>query len=161
MRLSPHTARAPANAPFAGRGLVTTHLRIGRHSLRRRGSGAQRAGQDELQGSYRALFPFLLCLHDTCLKTTHVPVDLLPVDLCHSTGSRRLAPVDSLDRNTAQKSPPLLVLGYDPFHLVELGLHVFDHLELGSTPVQVVAFPVRLEVDIALQIVCQKPHTAF
>jgi hypothetical protein len=60
-----------------------------------------------------------------------------------------------------EKSLPLPVLVYDPFHLVELGLHIFDHLELRSTPVQVVVLPVRLEIDITIQVVSQKPDTAF
>jgi hypothetical protein len=53
------------------------------------------------------------------------------------------------------------VLLDDCFHLVAIVFHVLDHHELRAAPVQIVVFPVNLEVDIARQMVRQEPHAAF
>ena len=44
----------------------------------------------------------------------------------------------------------LPVLSDDSHHLVELCFHVFNHLELSATPVQVMVFPVYSEVNVTV-----------
>ncbi len=44
----------------------------------------------------------------------------------------------------------LPVLSDDSHHLVELCFHVFNHLELSATPVQVMVFPVYSKVNVAV-----------
>ena len=46
-------------------------------------------------------------------------------------------------------------------HLVHLGLHVADQLELGTAAVQIMILPMDAEVDVAVQMVGRKrvPHS--
>ncbi len=55
----------------------------------------------------------------------------------------------------------LMIPGHDLGHLLELGLYIPHHLELGATPIQIVIFPVYLEIDVAVQVIGQKPYTAL
>jgi len=52
-----------------------------RHPSHGKGFAAERMGQQVLQGFDLAESAFLPRLHDTCLEATHVPLDLIPVDL--------------------------------------------------------------------------------
>lgn len=54
---------------------------VGRHAWHGHGATAPRAGEHVWPGPHLAPLPLLLCLHETDLQPTPVPVDSPPVDL--------------------------------------------------------------------------------